>query len=120
MALSSVELDVTGPKGVTTVRLSLDSGTVYTVLPPEIWKRVGLVPDGIVMFSLADGSRVERKMSQCQFRYHGGLRRYSPVVLGEPQDTALLGSSTLDSLGLVLHPFERILKPVRSVLSNVA
>jgi hypothetical protein len=37
----------------------------------------------------------------------------SPVVLGEGSDVALLGTVTLESMGLVLNPFERTLKPAR-------
>jgi hypothetical protein len=39
------------------------------------------------------------------------------VVLGEPGDDALLGTVTLESLGLVLNPFDRTLLPMRARLA---
>ena len=42
-----------------------------------------------------------------------------PVVLGEAQDAALLGTVTLQSMGLVLDPFQRALRPARLRLAAV-
>jgi hypothetical protein len=46
-----------------------------------------------------------------------GYRAPSPVVLGEPNDDALLGAITLENMGLVLNPFERTLRPARMRLA---
>ncbi len=46
-----------------------------------------------------------------------GGEDYTPVVLGEPGDEALLGVVTLEILGLVFHPFSRTLHPIRAMLS---
>ncbi len=40
----------------------------------------------------------------------------STVILGEPGDEALLGTVTLENLGLVLNPFTRTLQPMRMML----
>jgi hypothetical protein len=42
----------------------------------------------------------------------------SPVVLGQRRAAALLGTPTLESLGLVLDPFERRLRPTRMLLAR--
>ena len=42
---------------------------------------------------------------------------YTPVVLGEPGDEAILGVVTLEILGLVFHPFSRTLHPMRAMLA---
>ena len=55
-------------------------------------------------------------MSECRFAYEG-IEASSPVVLGERRDEALLGTVTLGTLGLVLNPFERSLKPMRMMLA---
>ena len=39
-----------------------------------------------------------------------------PVILGEAGDEALLGSVTLEILGLVLNQFDRTLHPMRMLL----
>ena len=47
-----------------------------------------------------------------------GIDAPSPVVLGQRRDTALLGTLTLEALGLVLNPFERTLRPMRMMLAS--
>lgn len=98
------------------VELLVDSGAMYSLLPSRTWRRLGLRPERKMGFTLADGDHVERRVSQCVFSY-GGLRVWSPVILGEKNDAALLGSVTLESMGLVLHPFERTLRPMRMILA---
>ena len=67
-------------------------------------------------FVLADGTTIRRDVSHCLFTYRG-ITAPSPVVLGEPRDEALLGTITLEALGLVLNPFERTLRPMRMRLA---
>jgi len=40
----------------------------------------------------------------------------TPVVLGEEGDEAVLGVLTLEILGMVFNPFDRILSPMRMLL----
>jgi hypothetical protein len=47
-----------------------------------------------------------------------GQRATSPVVLGESEDEALLGTVTLETLGLMLNPLSRTLKPMRLILAG--
>jgi len=101
------------------VRLLVDSGAVYSVLPNEAWRSLGLRPSRTMEFVLADGTVVRREVSHAMFTY-AGIRAPSPVVLGGPDDEALLGSVTLESMGLVLNPFERILRPMRMRLAAAA
>lgn len=104
-----------GPQGEASVRFLVDSGATYTVLPPEIWRGIGLIPRRTVTFSLADGTTIDRTVSECYFILPQG-EGTSPVVLGEPGDYALLGVFTLEVLGLVLNPFTRELQPMRLLL----
>ncbi len=98
------------------VRLLVDSGAVYSVLPESVWRALGLEATPEMEFVLADGTTVVRKVSHCMFVY-AGVRAPSPVILGEPGDAALLGTVTLESLGLVLNPFDRTLHPMRARLA---
>lgn len=65
---------------------------------------------------LADGTAVERGVSECDIILPQGEAR-TPVILGEPGDEALLGVVTLEILGLVLNPFTRQLQPMRMILA---
>ena len=54
-------------------------------------------------------------MSECHIALPQG-EGHTPVILGEPGDEALLGTVTLEILGLVLNPFTRELQPMRMLL----
>jgi predicted aspartyl protease len=98
------------------VRFLIDSGATYSVLPADVWLGLGLRPTRTMEFVLADGTTVQRNVSHCFFCYQS-VCAPSPVVLGEPGDHALLGTITLENLGLVLNPFERTLRPMRARLA---
>lgn len=116
MGITYIEGVVTGPTGKrATVRFLVDSGATYTLLPEKVWKEIGLVPKRSVTFVLADGTTVERKVSECHISLPQG-EGHTPVILGEPKDEALLGVVTLEILGLVLNPFTRELQPMRMLL----
>lgn len=119
MGLIRVAVDVSrngGPRE--TVEFLVDSGAVYSVLPRRVWRALKLKAERVVKFSLADGTTIRRGVSECRFFYQG-VAASSPVVLGERHDEALLGTVTLETLGLVLNPFERTLKPMRMILARI-
>ncbi len=90
----------------------IDSGAVYSLLPRQIWQAIGLEAKREMEFSLADGSKVRRTVSECLFLLPQG-EGHSPVILGEPgDDQPLLGAVTLEMLGLVFDPFRRTLHPM--------
>jgi predicted aspartyl protease len=90
----------------------VDSGVRYCVLPKEIWERIGLKPKHKMRFALADGTTIERSISEAYVVLPQG-DAHTPVVLGENGDQALPGVVTLEILGLVFNPFDRILQPMR-------
>jgi predicted aspartyl protease len=119
MGLVRVEVDVSrdgGPRE--TVEFLVDSGAMYSVLPWRVWLALGLKPTRTMKFTLADGTTVRRRLSDCRLTYQG-IDVPSPVILGERRDVALLGTVTLESVGLVLNPFTRTLKPMRMMLGSV-
>ncbi len=116
MGITYAEGTLTGPTGrQATLPFLVDSGAVYTLVPHDVWKDLGLKPKRIVTFSLADGSSIDRPVSECHIRLQHG-DGHTPVILGEPGDDPLLGIVTLQEVGLVLHPFKRTLEPMRMLL----
>lgn len=97
------------------VQFLIDSGAIYSVVPSKQLKILGLKPYKNVEFVLADGTKISRKVGDAyfEFRGEGGA---APVIFGEENDEALLGVTTLESLGLVLDPFKRELYPMRMLL----
>jgi clan AA aspartic protease len=98
------------------VRFLVDSGATYSLLPHSVWEALGLAPKREVTFTLADGTTVQRGVSECHVALPQG-EGHTPVILGEPGDEALLGVVTLEILGLVFNPFSRTLQPMRMMLA---
>ena len=117
MGLVSVIGVVTGPRGISrTVEFLVDSGAKYSVLPEDVWRALGLEPKRRMTFVLADGSRIERNISECHIELPQG-DGHTPVVLGEGSDEPLLGVITLEMLGFILYPFDRTIRPARMMLA---
>jgi clan AA aspartic protease len=118
MGLVFVEGTVTGPTGKqATLKFLVDSGAIYTLVPRKVWRAIGLKPVDSIKLSLADGTTVARKVSECRIAIPQG-ERSTPVLLGEKNDEALLGTVTLEELRLVLNPFTRQLQPMRMMLAQ--
>jgi len=97
------------------MRFLVDSGAVYSVVPATTLKRLGIRPHRSRTFILADGSEITRQIGDAIFVINGE-RGASPVIFGEADDTALLGTVSLESLGLILDPMKRVLRPLPMVL----
>jgi clan AA aspartic protease len=116
VGITYIEGEARGPSGKSeTVRFLVDSGATYSLLPMDVWQSIGLAPKRKVSFVLADGTTVERSVSEAYLILPQG-ESHTPVILGEEGDQALLGAVTLEILGLVLNPFDRTLHPMRMLL----
>jgi len=117
MEVLFVEGAVTGPTGNQgAVQFLVDSGVMYTLLPWKVWRAIGLKPMDSIKLSMADGTAVERKVSECRIALPQG-KWTTPVLLGKKDDEALLGMVTLEEFRLVLNPFTRQLQPMRMMLA---
>jgi predicted aspartyl protease len=116
MGITYIQGTVTGPRGQRTLDFLVDSGATYSLLPVDVWREIGLLPTRTVTFALADGSKMDRHVSECHIALDVGSG-HSPVILGEPGDEALLGVVTLETIGLVFNPFTRTLHPMRLILA---
>lgn len=118
MSMTYVDGVVRGPKGEQPVTLLVDTGATYTLLPVEVWKRVGLEPRRLQSFTLADGTQITRSVSECYLVVPQG-EAHTPVILGQPGDQPLLGTLSLEILGLMMNPFTRELQPMRMMLATL-
>lgn len=117
MGVTYIEGEAKGPDGQTiTARFLVDSGAFYTLLARSDWQAIGLEPKRTATFTLADGTQIERAISECHVTFPQG-EGHTPVILGEEGDEPLLGVVTLEILGLVLNPFNRTLQPARMLLA---
>ncbi|MBI4263863.1 MAG: aspartyl protease [Acidobacteria bacterium] len=109
-----MSLDVANPanpEARETVEFMVDSGAVYSFVPRDVLRRLGIVPHSRQHFRLADGSTIERERGDALFFYKN-QRGAAPVMFGEPGDATLLGAGTLESLGFVLDAVRRELAPL--------
>ena len=113
MGLTYVEGKMTGKNNASdSVTFLVDSGAHYTLLPKKTWEKLGLTPRRTETFILADGTKIERDMSECYIEI---LEKegHTPVILGEEGDDALLGVITLEEFGFILNPFNRTLQSMQ-------
>jgi len=119
MALTVLTVEVANPaKPEVTERVEflVDSGAIYSVVPGSILQRLGIAPLVAQEFSLADGSKITRQKGVAVFKY-GERIGGADVIFGEEGDSQLLGTFTLEALGLSLDPLRRQLKPLPMVLA---
>lgn len=113
MGLTYVEGKLTGKNDASeSVQFLVDSGASYTLLPKQVWEKLGLVPKRTQTFILADGTKIDRNISECRIEILDS-EGHTPVVLGEEGDDALLGAVTLEEFGFVLNPFNRTLQSMQ-------
>ncbi len=115
MGITFINGEVVGPSGKETVRFLIDSGATYSLLPQNVWNKIGLKAKRSMEFTLADGTAIKRNVSECYISLPQG-DGHTPVILGEDSDEALIGVVTLEILGLVFNPFNRILQPMKMLL----
>jgi clan AA aspartic protease len=108
--------NLTIPKKHLTIKFLIDSGAVYSLVPSDILKSLGIKPHSERRLVLANGDEVVRKSGTAVFEYRGH-RGDSLVIFGESGDKALLGATTLESFGFILDPFRRELKPLPMMLA---
>jgi len=101
------------------IRMLVDSGALYSVAPATVLTKLGIRPDRIETFTLADGTAVKRQVGGALFAV-ADRRALSTVIFGRRGDSTLLGVVTLEELGLMLDPLRRRLKPLRMRLGAVA
>jgi clan AA aspartic protease len=118
MGFVKAEGTVRGPRGEDTLEFLVDSGAMYSILPHDVWRKIGLEPKREQRFSLADGTVIRRQLSECVIRLTHG-ERTTQVILGDPGDQALLGVVTLEEFGLMLNPFKGEIQPMKMLLMQV-
>jgi clan AA aspartic protease len=121
MGLTHIRARVANPARPTrtaTLRFLVDSGALYSVVPTATLKRLGIRPHSSRTFILADGTEITRRIGDAIFIVNGD-RGASPVLFGEEDDAALLGTVSLESLGLILDPMKRVLRPLPMVLGQL-
>jgi clan AA aspartic protease len=120
MSLTFIDVIIANPgnpKKTRKLSLLVDSGAIYSVVPGHVLRRLGVKAHSTKTFTLADGSEINRKIGDAIFKLNG-YQGASPVIFGEKGDSALLGTVSLEALGLLLDPIRRELRPLPMVLGS--
>lgn len=113
--IKAVIANPANPRRTARLTLLVDSGAVYSVVPAATLRRLGIRPHTSRTFTLADGTEITRRVGDAIFLIDGE-RGASPVIFGEKGDSTLLGTVSLEALGLMLDPIKRLLRPLPMVL----
>jgi len=92
------------------VRILVDTGALYTVLPKDSLLRIGVGPTRRRAFALADGRKIERQTGEAVIECLDE-KATSVIVFGEEKDMPVMGVQTLEGLGLEVDPNSRQLRP---------
>jgi clan AA aspartic protease len=117
MAITFLKVKVINPehpKKKKECEFLVDSGAIYSVVPQNILKSLGIKPISFEEFILANGEVIKRPMGNAYFEFQGKVRA-APVVFGG-KGVFLLGATTIEAFGLILDPIRRELRPLPMVL----
>ncbi|MEM1637246.1 MAG: Retroviral aspartyl protease [Pyrobaculum sp.] len=118
MGVSYVEATVWNSRDVgrrKRVTLLVDRGATYTVLPAALLAELGVAPTRRVRLRLADNRVVERDLGEVGIEAEGLSASATPVVFGD-EGVYLLGSVTMEQLGLAPDPVQKRLRPTEALL----
>ena len=118
MGVTTLDVQVANPatpEVTETLQFTVDSGAVYSVVPAEVLRRLGIPPTKQETFRLANGQLILRYKGIARFTFREWIGG-SDVIFGEEGDAILLGALTLEALGLALDPIKRELRPMQLIL----
>jgi clan AA aspartic protease len=117
MAITFLKIKISNPanqRKSKECKFLVDSGAIYSVVPSDVLKKLGIKPISTQEFILANGEVIKRPIGNAYFEYKGSTRA-APVIFGE-KDIFLLGATTIEAFGMILDPISRELKPLPMVL----
>ena len=97
------------------VELIVDTGATYTVISTSILNKLGINPTRTVKLRLADNRVIEKPMGEVGIEVEGYKASATPVIFGN-EGINLLGSVTMEQLGLAPDPVLKRLRPTEALL----
>ena len=100
------------------VELLVDTGATYTVVPCDVLEALNIRVLRHVRLRLADNRVIEKPVGEVGIEIEGYRASATPVVFGDP-DTYILGSVTMEQLGLAPDPITKKLRPAEALLMQL-
>ncbi len=101
------------------VEALVDTGATNTLLPASLLDALGVKRYRKSTFELADGSQLELDVGRTWVRFDG-QQEFTQVVFGKEGAEPILGTVTLEEMGLAVDPVARRLVPVHKYLMHLA
>jgi predicted aspartyl protease len=101
------------------LELLVDSGATYTVIPANVLKSLEIESIRLIRLRLADKRVIEKPLGEIGIEIEGYRASATPVVFGD-EGIYLLGSVTMEQLGLMPDPVHKKLKPTEALLMQVS
>lgn len=98
------------PGQIAELSLLVDTGATLSWIPRDVLVRLGATAYSRLPFSVADGRVLERDVTAVLMTVDG-RRAPIEVAFGETGETAVLGATALEGLGLLVDPVGRKLIP---------
>ncbi len=94
------------------VEMLVDTGAIFTLIPRPTLEQLGVRPSGKRVFQKIEGRPIEREVGVVQVEVQGQQPPGPvPVIFGEEGDSAVLGVTALESMGLKVDPAAGLLLP---------
>jgi predicted aspartyl protease len=93
-----------------TVKLLVDSGSVYTWISATVLRDLGVQPTDRRRIITIEGRTAERGVAEILITVEGRTL-HTLCLFGEPGDLDVLGAYTLEGFGLAIDPVQRRLIP---------
>jgi len=93
-----------------TVKLLVDSGSMYTWVSANVLRELGVQPTERRRLITIEGRVTERNAAEVLVTLDGHTL-HTPCLFGEPGDLEVLGAYTLEGFGLAIDPVQRRLIP---------
>ena len=100
------------------VELLVGTGATYTVVPCDVLEALNIRVLRRVRLRLADNRVIEGPIGEVGIEIEGYRASATPVVFGDP-DIYILGSVTMEQLGLAPDPITKKLRPAEALLMQL-
>src|SRR5689334_25005174 len=97
----------------------VDTRSEYTWVPREVLNELGIRPELVQRFIVADGRQLEREVG-IAIVHAAGARAPDFVVFGQPGDMVLLGARSLEGLNVRVDAQRKQLVPAGPILAGAA
>ena len=105
------------PGNRTLLELLVDTGATYTVIPTSVLKSLDVEPIRSIGLRLADNRVIEKPLGEIGIEIEGYKASATPAIFGD-EGVYLLGSVTMEQLGLAPDPISKKLKPTEALLMH--